>query len=152
MSHGPLAGVKIVDTTSLISAPLGTMMLADQGAEVIKVEAPGSGDPLRREPFKRGGLSAFFATANRTLTSSDIPASSFEIATTAQSYFLTSGNTRSRRSSSPVTEFRSARPWYAASPASSASTIDESMHSGASVTDCTSLTQSARTGTSRRTR
>lgn len=65
MSRGPLAGVKIIDTSSLISAPLGTMMLADQGADVVKVEAPGKGDVLRREPFRRGGVSGFFASGNR---------------------------------------------------------------------------------------
>ena len=65
MTRGPLDGVRVVDTSSLISAPLGTMMLADQGAEVIKVEAPGRGDVLRREPFRRNGISGFFANSNR---------------------------------------------------------------------------------------
>jgi crotonobetainyl-CoA:carnitine CoA-transferase CaiB-like acyl-CoA transferase len=41
------------------------MMLADQGADVIKVEPPGLGDLLRLSPFRRGGMGAFFANGNR---------------------------------------------------------------------------------------
>ena len=43
---GPLEGVKILDLTSMVSGPMGAMILADQGAEVIKVE-PLAGDQLR---------------------------------------------------------------------------------------------------------
>ena len=62
---GPLAGIRIVDVSAILSGPLATMMLADQGAQVIKVEPPGIGDLMRIGPFRRGGLSAFFANANR---------------------------------------------------------------------------------------
>ena len=62
---GPLAGIRIVDVSAIISGPLATMMLADQGADVIKIEAPGIGDFMRFAPFRRGNLSAFFANANR---------------------------------------------------------------------------------------
>jgi crotonobetainyl-CoA:carnitine CoA-transferase CaiB-like acyl-CoA transferase len=62
---GPLSGIRIVDVSAIVSGPLATMMLADQGADVIKVEAPGIGDTMRFAPFRRGGLSAFFANANR---------------------------------------------------------------------------------------
>jgi crotonobetainyl-CoA:carnitine CoA-transferase CaiB-like acyl-CoA transferase len=62
---GPLAGVRIVDCSAVLSGPLATMMLADQGAEVIKVEPPGIGDVMRLSPFARGGLGAFFANGNR---------------------------------------------------------------------------------------
>ena len=62
---GPLAGVRVVDCSAVLSGPLATMLLADQGAEVIKVEAPGLGDVLRLSPFSRGGLGAFFANGNR---------------------------------------------------------------------------------------
>jgi crotonobetainyl-CoA:carnitine CoA-transferase CaiB-like acyl-CoA transferase len=62
---GPLAGIRIVDVSAVVSGPFATMMLADQGADVIKVEPPGIGDVMRVGPFRRGGLSAFFANANR---------------------------------------------------------------------------------------
>jgi crotonobetainyl-CoA:carnitine CoA-transferase CaiB-like acyl-CoA transferase len=62
---GPLAGIKIVDCSAILSGPLATMILADQGAEVVKVEPPGIGDLLRLSPFARGGLGAFFANGNR---------------------------------------------------------------------------------------
>ncbi len=62
---GPLAGVRIVDCSAVLSGPLATMLLADQGAEVIKVEPPGIGDVMRLSPFSRGGLGAFFANGNR---------------------------------------------------------------------------------------
>jgi len=62
---GPLAGIRVVDVSAIVSGPLATMMLADQGAEVIKVEPPGVGDLMRTGAFRRGGLSAFFANANR---------------------------------------------------------------------------------------
>ena len=62
---GPLAGVRVVDCSAVLSGPLATMLLADQGAEVIKVEAPGLGDVLRLSPFSRGGLGAFFVNGNR---------------------------------------------------------------------------------------
>src|SRR4051812_6777488 len=81
---------------------------------------------------------------NRTSGSSLMPVSSFVIATTAAPCFATNGNTCSSRSSSPVTEFTSGLPSHASSPASSAATIDESIESGTSVSDCTSRTVSAR--------
>jgi crotonobetainyl-CoA:carnitine CoA-transferase CaiB-like acyl-CoA transferase len=62
---GPLAGVRVVDLTTMISGPVATMMLADQGAEVIKVEAP-TGDLVRAMGANRGGVSATFVSANRS--------------------------------------------------------------------------------------
>jgi crotonobetainyl-CoA:carnitine CoA-transferase CaiB-like acyl-CoA transferase len=62
---GPLAGIRVVDLSAILSGPLATMMLADQGAEVIKIEPHGIGDLMRIGPFRKGGLSAFFANANR---------------------------------------------------------------------------------------
>jgi crotonobetainyl-CoA:carnitine CoA-transferase CaiB-like acyl-CoA transferase len=62
---GPLEGIKVVDVSAVVSGPLCTMMLADQGADVVKVEPTGLGDVLRLPNFSRGGLSAFFANSNR---------------------------------------------------------------------------------------
>lgn len=62
---GPLAGVRVVDLTSMVSGPLCTMTLADQGADVIKVEAPGGGDHTRRVATRRGNFSASFVNNNR---------------------------------------------------------------------------------------
>ena len=44
---GPLAGIKVVDMSVMIAGPLAAMMLGDQGASVVKVEAPGLGDMMR---------------------------------------------------------------------------------------------------------
>ena len=62
---GPLAGYKIIDLTNMISGPLATMMLGDQGADVIKVEAPGKGDYVRSGLHRSGGLAANFLNNNR---------------------------------------------------------------------------------------
>ena len=62
---GPLDGYRIIDTTSMISGPLGAMLLGDQGADVIKIEVPGTGDLVRFLGAKRNGTSATFLTANR---------------------------------------------------------------------------------------
>src|SRR5215216_3536886 len=62
---GPLHGYRVVDLTSMISGPLATMVLADQGADVIKVEAPNGGDHTRAGSNRRNGLSASFLNNNR---------------------------------------------------------------------------------------
>lgn len=61
-----LAGVQVVDFTQALSGPFSTMMLADLGADVIKVEAPGRGDDSRHwgPPFV-GDDSAYFMSVNR---------------------------------------------------------------------------------------
>jgi len=61
---GPLAGIKIIDLTSMISGPIATMLLADQGADVIKIEPP-SGDLVRVMGAGKHGISATFLSANR---------------------------------------------------------------------------------------
>ena len=61
---GPLDGVRIIDLSGMIAGPLGGMILADQGADVIKVEAP-RGDSTRAVATQRGGLSASFLNNNR---------------------------------------------------------------------------------------
>lgn len=60
----PLEGTRVVDLTSNMSGPLATMVLADQGADVVKVE-PLSGDLIRTVGTGRGGMSAYFANLNR---------------------------------------------------------------------------------------
>ncbi|MEI7712666.1 MAG: CoA transferase [Rhodospirillales bacterium] len=62
---GPLHGFRIVDLTSMISGPLATMILADQGADVIKVENPDGGDHTRLANNRRNGFSASFLNNNR---------------------------------------------------------------------------------------
>jgi len=65
-SPGPLAGLTVLDLTRVLSGPFCTMMLADMGARVIKVERPGDGDETRAwgPPFV-GGESAYFLGTNR---------------------------------------------------------------------------------------
>ena len=63
---GPLEGFRIIDLTSVVSGPLGTMMLADQGAEVIKIEHPAGGDFTRAMANRQGGFSASFLNNNRS--------------------------------------------------------------------------------------
>ena len=43
----PLAGIRVLDFTTLLPGPLATLLLAEAGAEVIKIERPGSGDEMR---------------------------------------------------------------------------------------------------------
>jgi crotonobetainyl-CoA:carnitine CoA-transferase CaiB-like acyl-CoA transferase len=62
---GPLDGYRIVDLTSMVSGPLATMILADQGADVIKVENPDGGDHTRAANNRRNGFSASFLNNNR---------------------------------------------------------------------------------------
>lgn len=65
----PLSGIKILDLTRVLAGPLATQILADLGAEVIKIERPGSGDETRAwgPPYfdEAAGLSAYFLSANR---------------------------------------------------------------------------------------
>jgi crotonobetainyl-CoA:carnitine CoA-transferase CaiB-like acyl-CoA transferase len=62
---GPLHGFRIIDVTSMVSGPSATMLLADQGADVIKVENPGGGDHTRASANKQNGFSANFINNNR---------------------------------------------------------------------------------------
>ena len=63
---GPLAGLMVIDLTRVLSGPYCTMMLADMGARVIKVEQRGRGDDTRGwgPPFQNGE-SAYFLSINR---------------------------------------------------------------------------------------
>ncbi|MDA0821032.1 MAG: CoA transferase [Proteobacteria bacterium] len=63
---GPLHGFRVIDLTSMISGPMATMILADQGADVIKVENPADGgDYVRKGANRRGDFSAAFLNNNR---------------------------------------------------------------------------------------
>ncbi len=62
---GPLNGIRIVDLTQVVSGPLATMLLADQGADVIKIENTGTGDVTREVSTRRAGMTASFLNNNR---------------------------------------------------------------------------------------
>ncbi len=62
---GPLDGIRILDLSAVISGPFATMILADQGADVIKVETRGSGDITRGGANQVGGLASTFLNNNR---------------------------------------------------------------------------------------
>lgn len=64
-SLGPLHGVRILDLSAVVSGPMAAMVLADQGADVIKVEPPGWGDGIRFLGASRNGLSSIFSMINR---------------------------------------------------------------------------------------
>lgn len=61
---GPLFGVRVIDVSEVISGPLVSMILAEQGAEVIKVEPPKNGEESRQLANYRAGISALYANCN----------------------------------------------------------------------------------------
>ncbi len=65
MSESPLTGITVVDLSRVLAGPYCTMVLADLGARVIKVERPGSGDDARHMGPFMDGHSAYFASVNR---------------------------------------------------------------------------------------
>lgn len=62
---GPLAGVVVADFTRILAGPYATMLLADMGATVIKVEGPGGDDSRQWIPPHRDGVSTYFMAVNR---------------------------------------------------------------------------------------
>lgn len=77
-ARGPLAGVTVLDLSIAATGPLATALLADQGAEVIKVERPGIGDIGRWVGASVNGMSALFLACNRGKRSIAVDAHSEE--------------------------------------------------------------------------
>lgn len=71
---GPLAGVRVLDFSRILAGPYATMHLADLGADVIKVEAPGWGDETRHwgPPFSSDGTASYFSAVNHNKRSLDL--------------------------------------------------------------------------------
>lgn len=69
-----LAGAKVIDFSRILAGPFATMMLGDLGAEVMKVERPGSGDDTRSwgPPFDDDGRATYFEAVNRNKRSASL--------------------------------------------------------------------------------
>lgn len=65
-NSGPLAGIRVLDFSRILSGPYATMVLADLGAEVIKVEPIGKGDETRNFPPFKGPMSHYYMALNRS--------------------------------------------------------------------------------------
>jgi crotonobetainyl-CoA:carnitine CoA-transferase CaiB-like acyl-CoA transferase len=64
-TRGPLAGLLVADFSRILAGPYATMLLADLGAEVVKVEAPGGDDTRSWQPPVRDGISTYYLAVNR---------------------------------------------------------------------------------------
>ena len=65
-AKGALAGVRVLDLTRALAGPYCTLMLGDHGADIVKVEMPGTGDETREwMPPQIGGISAYYLSINR---------------------------------------------------------------------------------------
>src|SRR5215217_4914802 len=65
MSHGPLTRVRALDLTTMFSGAFGASLLGDFGADVIKIELPGAGDPVRGMAPSKEGISLTWAVLAR---------------------------------------------------------------------------------------
>jgi crotonobetainyl-CoA:carnitine CoA-transferase CaiB-like acyl-CoA transferase len=63
--EGPLAGLLVADFSRILAGPYATMLLADMGAEVVKVEGPGGDDTRTWQPPVRDGISTYYLSVNR---------------------------------------------------------------------------------------
>jgi len=61
----PLAGIRVLDISNFLAAPMAAMFLADFGAEVVKVERPGGGDEMRMWGNNKGGVGLYYKVINR---------------------------------------------------------------------------------------
>ena len=64
-SSQPMAGIRVIELSTMVTASMAAMMLADQGATVIKIEPPDIGDPMRYLGNSKAGISGLFANCNR---------------------------------------------------------------------------------------
>ncbi len=64
-AEGPLAGLLVADFSRILAGPYATMLLADMGAEVVKVEGPGGDDTRTWQPPVRDGISTYYLSVNR---------------------------------------------------------------------------------------
>jgi crotonobetainyl-CoA:carnitine CoA-transferase CaiB-like acyl-CoA transferase len=62
---GPLSGLRILDISTVVAGPFASSLLADLGAEVLKVEMPGGGDALRRLAPHKDGVPLWWKVTNR---------------------------------------------------------------------------------------
>ena len=62
---GPLTGLRVVDAATLVAGPMVATMLGEFGAEVIKVEQPGAGDPLRTWGDRKDGIGLVWKSVSR---------------------------------------------------------------------------------------
>ena len=65
VAHGPLQGLKVIEMGQLIAGPFAAKTLADFGAEVVKIEPPGAGDPLRQWRLVKDGTSVWWQVQSR---------------------------------------------------------------------------------------
>ena len=87
MSKSLLSGIKVIDMTEALAGPYCSMMLGDLGADVIKVERPGTGDQSRKwgPPFIEGE-SAYFLSVNRNKRSIELNLSLIHISEPTRPY------------------------------------------------------------------
>jgi crotonobetainyl-CoA:carnitine CoA-transferase CaiB-like acyl-CoA transferase len=104
----PLAGIRILDLTRVLAGPLATMTLGDLGADVIKIERPGSGDESREwgPPFDSRGESAYYLSINRNKLSLALD---FDKPADLDVFYRPAGGCRRRARQLPARDARAAR-------------------------------------------